>query len=155
MEAYTQDYYDEDYYEELIPIDPFIPATLDETCYIDYSVTSSGVLYGRSISFKEINTTCQKIKEHVRLLGTGTKTVSIIAPFSGLGLIFAAFLPIYSGAEILFISPGWAEVRISQVFKLMLDGLRISESEKAICEPFKVKLLRHLRNMKLSLCKIH
>ena len=37
MEAYTQDYYDEDYYEELIPIDPFIPATLDETCYTDYS----------------------------------------------------------------------------------------------------------------------
>ena len=81
------------------------------------TVTSSGVLYGRSISFKEINTTCQKIKEHVRLLGTGAKTISIIEPFSGLGLIFAAFLPIYSGAEVLFISPGWAEVRISKIIE--------------------------------------
>ena len=83
-------------------------------------MTSSGVLYGRSISFREINTTCQKIKEHVRLLGTGAKTISIIEPFSGLGLIFAAFLPIYSGAEVLFISPGWAEVRISKIIETIM-----------------------------------
>ena len=44
-------------------LDIYTPVSEEETCYIDFSVTSNGTLYGRNVSHQEVNASVQKIKD--------------------------------------------------------------------------------------------
>ena len=44
-----------------------------------------------------------------------TCILSILEPYYGIGIIFAVFLPVYSGSEITFLSPSWADNRREQL----------------------------------------
>ena len=77
-----------EYNDDVITVDPYTPASLDAICYMDYNVSSTGILYGRAVSFREINKNCLKIKEHLLLLDQGARLLSIIEPFHGLGKSF-------------------------------------------------------------------
>ena len=75
-------------------------------------------MYGRPVSFREVNFHCAQIRDHLQLKPMAC-VLSVLEPYHGLGIIFAAFLPVYTGAEITFFSPSWAEIRRERLLDLI------------------------------------
>jgi acyl-CoA synthetase (AMP-forming)/AMP-acid ligase II len=73
----------------------------DNLCYADYTVSASGLLYGRPVTFKEIAFQCAQLKMQLELKSLAT-VMSVLEPYNGLGLILSVFLPVYCGIEVNF-----------------------------------------------------
>ena len=71
----------------------------DTLCYADYTVSASGLLYGRPVTFKEIAFQCAQLKIQLELKSLAT-VMSVLEPYTGLGLILSVFLPVYCGIEV-------------------------------------------------------
>ena len=82
-----------------------------------YSLTSSGVLYGRPVTFAEVRDACLKVRQHVTLLDDGARLLSCVEPFTGFGLLLSCFAPILNYHEVSVAEPGWAESHIFQLFE--------------------------------------
>lgn len=105
---------------KMAPVDlqPIYTANLDEPCIIDFNVSTGGILYGRPVSFREINFLCAQLRDHLELKPMAN-ILSVLEPYYGLGIILAVFLPVYTGGEITFLSPSWAEIRRERLLDLL------------------------------------
>ena len=71
----------------------------ENLCYADYTVSASGYLYGRPVTFKEIAFQCAQLKAQLDLQSLAT-VLCVLEPYNGLGLILSVFLPVYCGVEV-------------------------------------------------------
>lgn len=72
------------------------------------------LLYG----IKSTILTNGKIREELNILPL-TRILSVAEPYHGIGLILSVFLPLYTGSEITFLSPSWADARVEKLFKIL------------------------------------
>ena len=113
-------------------LDPYITNDIDSSCYMEFTVSTSGILYGRAVSFREINFYCAQIRDHIELKPL-TCVLSVIEPYHGIGLILSTFLPVYTGSEVTFLSPSWADNRRETLFD------QFEKHEIALLQPSVIK----------------
>jgi acyl-CoA synthetase (AMP-forming)/AMP-acid ligase II len=80
------------------------PTTGEQLCYLDFSVSTTGMLAGVQMSHSSITTLCRAIKLSCELYPS-REVVLCLDPYSGLGFVLWCLNSVYSGHHSILIPP--------------------------------------------------
>ena len=87
-----------------LPQPPFQLATLDQPCYLDFAVSTTGTLAGITVTHRQAATLCKSLKLTCELYQSRQVCLAL-DPYAGLGFTLWVLSSVYSGHETLLIPP--------------------------------------------------